>query len=269
MDNLKLNIGLLPRGAWGNNLRECLSKDEWDKLRNYCYSKANNKCEICGKADIELEAHEEWQFDEQNTTQTLTDIIALCPACHGVKHMRNSIRIGYGEQSKAHFIKINKCDQMTFAKYYAEATFKFEELSKILRWRIVADLDKFGGKGIEIKQREIPLITNPYDDVDFLTGTSSDLFKITKTNINPNILEPKVRKITVNNYDGTIIVVADYANKIVWFGDSKTINSKYNIVGKFTTKFSVENLGCKELYFKLSGKGGETISQAFLLDKAI
>jgi 5-methylcytosine-specific restriction endonuclease McrA len=95
MSKLKLTIDLLPKGAWGNNLSKTLPKKDWDTLRHICYERAGNRCCICDKEDSRLDAHEVWEFDMRTKTQTLKDIMALCPACHGVKHMRNSERIGY------------------------------------------------------------------------------------------------------------------------------------------------------------------------------
>lgn len=305
MSDLKLTIELLPKGAWGNNLRERLKKEDWDTLRNLCYERFDHRCSICGKTDVKLDAHEVWEFDEQNRSQTLKDIIALCPACHGVKHMRNSIRIGYEKQSKAHFLKVNKCNQMTFAKHYAEAIYKFEELNKVLRWELIANLDKFSGSNMDIKQREIPLIEDPYYDVDWSTvkhiiaddcdsvdlkcnfsGVKAIIFRPSMTTNQDsqvdnsrravyfvaaklNALPPKICSIEVDNYVGTISIVTERTNKIQWISDNKVIKTKYNINGKFTTKFSVENLECSKIKFILSGEGGETISETFMLYKAI
>lgn len=270
MSNLKLTIELIPKGAWGNNLRERLAGKEWDTLRNICYSKAKNRCAICGKEDSDLEAHEVWEFEINAQTQTLVDIIALCPACHGVKHIRNSERIGYGKHSKSHFIKTNNCSELMFGKHYAEAQFLFEERNEVLRWKLKADLASFGGEGFEIKEKEIPLIINPYEEVDMKT------VKFTSTNItskNDNVNSqsylplPKIYFITVNNYEGTINVDCGYTNKIQWLGEERILKTKYNIIGKFNTEFSVAHLTESSISFVLIGDGGETYSQCFKLEK--
>ena len=162
MKDFKLTIELLPKGAWDNDLSKVLSKKDWDILRNKCYEKANHKCEICGYKTDELDAHEVWEFDIKSKTQTLKNIIALCSKCHGVKHMRNSQRLGFGENAKRHFMKVNNCSDFEFASHYAQAQMDFEERNEILRWKINADLEKFGGKGIEIKEKYIPIITAQY-----------------------------------------------------------------------------------------------------------
>jgi hypothetical protein len=71
----------------------------------------------------------------------------LCPACHGVKHFRNSTRIGCGEQCKNHFMQVNNCNLDTFARHYIEAESLFEERNKVSKWTIKAPLlDELGIK---------------------------------------------------------------------------------------------------------------------------
>ena len=92
MDNLKLTIELLPKGAWNNDFSKTLPKKEWDILCDRCYKRANGVCQIRGYKTDDLDAHEVWEFDTKNKTQALKDIIGICSKCHGVKHIRNSQR---------------------------------------------------------------------------------------------------------------------------------------------------------------------------------
>ncbi len=264
---MKLNINLLPRGAWGNDLSNTLPKKEWDILRNYCYKRANNHCEICGKYDENLNAHEEWIFDKNTKIQTLTKIIGVCSNCHGVIHFRNSERNGYGDNAKKHFMKINNCNQLEFAKHYFLEQNRFDELSKIKRWKVVADLSKFGGEGIGLKQRILPYIINPYKNIEILLGNYNELFEVVR-NIECKsefILEPRVRDIEIDNYAGTISIKANFANKIDWFLDGKKIKTKYNSPWKFIFCICVENLNGKKLNFIITGKGGYIKSKDFIL----
>lgn len=275
MSNLKLTINLLPKGAWGNDFSQTMPKKDWDTLREYAYKKANHTCEICGKKTDKLNAHEEWEFDIPTKTQTLKNIIALCHACHGVKHMKNSIRIGYEESSKAHFIKVNNCSPMDFAKHYTDALVLFEERNEVFRWRIKADLSKFGGKGIEFNERYIPFVDNPYEGIvwndvklNYSNYFSTKTMPVKEINTNTCPLAPKVRQIEVNNYNGIITVACDYTNNIQWFNENNDkLKTKYNTAGKFVTEFCVEDLTDSSLFFKLNGNCCETVSQAFKLVK--
>ena len=65
-------------------------------------------------------------FNIEAKTQTLIDIIALCSRCHGVKHIRNSQRLGFGENAKIHFMKVNNCNELEFATHLTKAQMDFE-----------------------------------------------------------------------------------------------------------------------------------------------
>ncbi|MDD3323393.1 MAG: hypothetical protein PHS59_18305 [Paludibacter sp.] len=266
MSDLKLTIDLIPKGAWGNNLREMLSQKDWVKLREICYKRFDNKCSICGEASQELDAHEVWAFDSKNKKQTLIDIIALCPKCHGVKHMRNSERIGYGQNAKRHFMKINKCSEVEFAGHYTKAQLEFEELNSVIRWEIVANLSNFGGQGMELKKKKIPFIKSAYNDFEIIKDKEK-LFNYVK-NLNNNnlyILLPKVRHIDIDNYSGEITVVSNFSDRIEWFSDNQKIATKFNILRKFTAKLSVANMEQSSIQFVLTRPGGKTLSQDFEL----
>ena len=269
MKDLKLKIELLPKGAWGNDFSRTLSKKDWDKLRKSCYERANHKCQICGFVTEDLDAHEVWDFDIKTKNQTLVDIIALCSKCHGVKHIRNSQRLGYGENAKRHFMSVNNCNELEFASHLTKAQLDFEERNQIYRWKMVADLDKFGLKNATIKERIIPFINSMYKNVNWGTMLFEDkkkLFEYNKVSrpkywINP----PRVISGEIDNYQGVIEVECDNVNKIEWYLDNIKIKTKYNVVGKFITKFKVEDLNGRELTFVLFGDGGKTFSKTFEL----
>ncbi len=253
MKDLKLTIDLLPKGAWKNDFSRTLSKKDWDTLRHKCYIRANNTCAICGFKTNELDAHEVWDFDVKAKTQTLKDIIALCSKCHGVKHFRNSERLGFGENAKRHFLKVNSCSEFDFAAHVMNAQERFDELNKVYRWKMKADLDKFGGEDIEIKEQYIPKIINPYENVD-----------LEQYQGNYNLL-PNVISIDANNYEGVITIVCNHTNRIEWISGNEIIKTKYNFAGEFITEFSVKNIEFPNIKFRLVGDAGFGISKPFLL----
>lgn len=105
----KLSIELVPKTAWGENLRTKLSPGKWDKIRKACYAEAGHKCEVCGGQGSKhaVEAHEEWWYDEATHTQTLTRIIALCPQCHRCKHIGRAFATGKALLAIAHLCRVN------------------------------------------------------------------------------------------------------------------------------------------------------------------
>lgn len=266
MEELKLTINMLPKGAWNNDFSKTLSKKDWDKLRNFALNRAKGKCEICGYKTDDLDVHEEWVFDVKKKTQTLKYIKAICSRCHGVKHFRNSVRLGFGEEAEKHFIKVNSASEMQFASHLHKSLIEYEERNKVFRWKIVADLDRFGGKGIEIKQNNIPLIKNPYENVEWDKRSYCDLKNLFKITRNDNLIgSPKIVSVSVNNYQGVIIIKSLSTDRIEWFLDEIKIKTKYHTAGLFVTELKIKNLIGKQLNFKLTGIGGETISKSFEL----
>ena len=114
-----------------------------------------------------MKVHEEWEFNIEKKTQTLKQIIAICSKCHGVKHFKNSVGLGYGEEAQKHFMKVNNCSEMEFASLLNKALLEYNERNFVYRWKILADLEKFDGSGIEVSQNNIPLIKNPYENVEW------------------------------------------------------------------------------------------------------
>ena len=264
MEDLILTINMLPKGAWSNDFSKTLPKKDWDKLRNFALKKAKGKCEICGFETNYLDVHEEWEFNINKKKQTLKDIVAICSMCHGVKHFKNSVRLGYGEEAQRHFMKVNNCSEMEFASHLNKALLEYNERNSVFRWKIVADLKKIGGSGIEIKQNNIPLIKNPYENVDWNTLSYDDIKSFFEIKRNEFLLgSPKIISVNVDNYQGTIQIKTLFADRIEWYLDEKKIKTKYNTAGLFTTELKVKNLIGKNLKFKIIGTGGEIISKNF------
>lgn len=132
MDELKLKIELVPKGQWGANLRKALPTKQWDLLRRRTYKAAGYRCEICDGVGRKhpVECHEIWHYDDANLVQTLEGLIALCPPCHGVKHMGRSLVIGHGPRAIAHFMQVNELDEKLAEFQIAFAFTVWEDRSK-------------------------------------------------------------------------------------------------------------------------------------------
>ncbi len=104
-----LSVELVPRTCWFSNVRDHVTKSEWDKLRKASYEKAGNICEICGGRGEKhpVECHEVWEYDDEGFTQTLKGLISLCPNCHETKHIGLAGLHGRGEIAKNHLSKVN------------------------------------------------------------------------------------------------------------------------------------------------------------------
>ena len=92
----KLSIELVPQTAWWSNVRSNVTRAQWEVCKRYARAKTNGVCIVCGQTGKQqgrkhdVEAHEIWDYDDENQIQTLVDIIPLCPMCHQVKHIGRS-----------------------------------------------------------------------------------------------------------------------------------------------------------------------------------
>lgn len=83
-----LTVELVPKTCWFSNVRENVPRSTWDKLRKATYAAANYHCEVCGEQGSRhpVECHEIWRYHSKRFVQKLFGLVALCPACHEVKH---------------------------------------------------------------------------------------------------------------------------------------------------------------------------------------
>lgn len=148
---MRLLLDLVPSSSWMNNVRACVSARQWDLIKSEVASKAYNMCEICGGIGPKhpVECHEIWEYDDLNLIQKLVGMIALCPACHGVKHMGMSNVLGRGEAAIKHFMKINKISRKEADKIISESFNKWAERSK-KQWTL--DISLLKDYGIDVKK---------------------------------------------------------------------------------------------------------------------
>jgi len=131
---LKLEIELVPKTSWYNNLRKYMDRKDWDRIRKQTYANYENKCGICGD-EGRLNCHEIWKYDDKNHIQKLVGFIALCDLCHHVKHIGLAgilARRGELDYEKVieHFMKVNNCSKRTFENHRREACKQWKERSE-------------------------------------------------------------------------------------------------------------------------------------------
>ena len=140
-----LEIELVPKTSFFNNVRSVITDSQWDIIRKKCYKKANHICEICGgKGDKwPVECHEVWQYDDTNHIQKLIGFIALCPNCHKVKHYGYATITNNAELVFNYFIKINNINKEEAIKYI-DNVFELWKLRSKYNWEVNIDfLDKY------------------------------------------------------------------------------------------------------------------------------
>lgn len=131
----KLNFELIPENMWYCNLRHILTKKQWDEIRKVQIEKHECKCAICNRKVKKLECHELWNFDEENSTQTLIDVIPLCGICHRTIHIGHAAIIGKLEECLDYYCSINKCTEDECIKDY-EAAFKIWNERNKIKWKL-------------------------------------------------------------------------------------------------------------------------------------
>jgi hypothetical protein len=141
----QLTIELVPQTCWYSNVRSEVSSSDWDTLKKITFEKAGNRCEICnGKGrKWPVECHEIWHYDDMNLVQTLRGLIALCPACHEVKHMGYANTQGRGDIAARHLSKVNGWSEQATKQYIHDQFQVWLKRSKY-EWRLdISWLDQF------------------------------------------------------------------------------------------------------------------------------
>lgn len=144
--NIQLTLDLIPQSSFYKNVRQIISKKQWDIIRNIVYSKAWHVCEICGNTDPNdrLDCHEVWNYDNKKLIQKLERMIALCPSCHQCKHFGFAQIQGKEKEAFNHLMKINSWSKSETEKYITNAFREWEKRSK-KKWKLdVSSLKEYG-----------------------------------------------------------------------------------------------------------------------------
>jgi nitrate/TMAO reductase-like tetraheme cytochrome c subunit len=146
-----LSVELVPKTSHFQNLRKFVSASSWKKLSTETAARAKNKCEICGGKGKRwaVECHEIWDYDDTNRIQKLKGLIALCPDCHGVKHIGLKFIQDFGEQATEHLADINGWEIDHTRSYLKAVKDVYRERSRY-KWKL--DLSWACKRGIEIQK---------------------------------------------------------------------------------------------------------------------
>lgn len=140
----KLNFELVPDSCWYSNLRSILSPAQWNVVRKEAYARANSRCAICGTPANRLEAHEQWEYDEENNIQKLKNVVAVCKDCHSVIHIGRTSLMGGEERAAEHFMKVNGCSYAEYRKALGEANEAHRRRNLVPEWKLdLSYLKKF------------------------------------------------------------------------------------------------------------------------------
>jgi hypothetical protein len=140
MPAARLTIELVPATSWYRNVRALVDEPTWDRIRRKVYRRAGYRCELCGGRGPAhpVECHEVWRYDDQARTQTLAGMVALCPACHQVKHLGLANVRGTSAEARAQLMRVNGWTPEQADAYIEQAFQLWERRSQ---WPWTLDLD--------------------------------------------------------------------------------------------------------------------------------
>ncbi|MGN0813691.1 MAG: HNH endonuclease [Candidatus Coproplasma sp.] len=133
---MKLNFELVPESCWYSNLRSVLPAGAWDAIRKRAYARAGGRCMICGAPCKRLEAHEQWEYDEENAVQSLKDVIAVCRPCHEVIHIGRTQLMGREREASEHYMKVNNCTFSEYRRALGQANEDHRRRNLIPEWKL-------------------------------------------------------------------------------------------------------------------------------------
>lgn len=104
----------------------------WNRIKSDIYQREGRQCYICGSKEGKLQAHEFWEYDDDEHIQKLKAIHHLCNYCHNIKHIGFWCYTERGKKLLAsqditrqdlinHFCKVNNCSEADFMKHEDEA----------------------------------------------------------------------------------------------------------------------------------------------------
>jgi hypothetical protein len=128
----RLTIDLVPNSSRQADVRALMDEATWDRLRGEVSRQAGHRCEVCGAsgAEVPVECHEVWSYDERTRVQTLLRMMALCPDCHQVKHMGSAAVPATSAPARAHLERVNGWMRLQTEAYISEAFREWQQRSQ-------------------------------------------------------------------------------------------------------------------------------------------
>jgi hypothetical protein len=149
---MKLTLDLIPQSSFFINVRSEVSQSDWNKIRRIVYARTKNMCAICGGVGggSRVECHEVFEYNEETRIQKLVYLMALCSACHRVKHYGYWKLQGHEDLVFKHLMDINGISSKEAQVVVDEAFREWELRSKII-WKLDLSLLKTEF-GIQLKE---------------------------------------------------------------------------------------------------------------------
>lgn len=143
---MKLSVDLIPAPLFGVSLYRLAPTAAWRKFRASLVEDHGLRCCTCtgevGKS-ADLQAHEDWKYDEERRVALLISVKLICKPCHAVEHFGNTLqRVREGVLSKdylpilrAHWANVNGKREGDFQAHIKDAERTWRRRSKI-EWTV-------------------------------------------------------------------------------------------------------------------------------------
>ena len=117
-------------------MRTVLPKEQWDYIKAEVKRRAGGRCEICGKRTAFTDAHECWEYDEENGVQKLKGIIAVCKDCHAVIHYGRTSLKGDPIRAEEQYMKVNGATYAEFRAALKKANEEHIRRNRVAEWKL-------------------------------------------------------------------------------------------------------------------------------------
>lgn len=136
---LRVRPELVPKPLWRRSGANLLCRQDWDAIRRPELEKARNCCAVCSTPGPALICHEQWTYDDNLKTATLSGFEIHCKNCDLVTHMGRARAHGMWDQAVAQFCAVNRATPTQVEAAYQEAIVLWQKRNRA-SWRVrIAD----------------------------------------------------------------------------------------------------------------------------------
>lgn len=118
---LRVRPELVPKPLWGRSGSNLLRWQDWRIIRDSELEKAHHCCAVCASPGPGLICHEQWAYDDDLKTATLSGLEIHCKSCDLVTHMGRAKAHNMWDQAVAQFCAINRATPSQAEAAYREA----------------------------------------------------------------------------------------------------------------------------------------------------
>lgn len=147
----RLSVELVPSTCWLTGLRDCLSPDDFKRLRMGIRQRSGKQCDLCDgleEPDNEIYLDAVGRFDYVEGKQVLRKLSCVCTRCRNAQEFGQSQLRGLRTDAFAHLMSVNGWTKIQTMEHVHEAFAVWSARSR-LSWE--PDLSLLVGAGLAIQ----------------------------------------------------------------------------------------------------------------------